>query len=382
MDTSSHSVDEQEFFNQAAEEFSKKAPDLSQTLNIAVLGKVSSGKSSLINALLRLSRKQGLENARVGAVSGVTKDIKILQLDEKVCLIDSPGLDDVRAENSEVTRKFLKNIDVGIFVVTGSSDASQKKILDDLRRHCGDYFVVLNKIDEWDDLDKSVLEEVIQQWKHDLGVQKIYPTCTKGYDPKSRLPFMDIRGVASLRSDIEAFLKKKKKDLLFARHMGNKQPYAIGIIAVALMAVAAEAFIPGSSAYITATQAAAIASLNYLYTGEVLSPITALQILPVFIAETAGQSLFLFAKSFLPPTGFIDLIAAGVAVSVTLALLATVNYVLSQQGGTLDQKDLLRTGFKKYRKSAEETVKNLSIKEIQGVDGWTEIVQRFLRGQD
>ncbi len=375
-------MDEREFFYQVAELFSKKVPDFSQNLNILVLGKVSAGKSSLINALLRLSRKKALEVAQVGAVSGVTKKTKILEFGENVRLIDSPGLDDVRAENSEVTQKFLKNVDIGIFVVTGSSDASQKKNLDDLRQYCNKYFVVLNKIDEWDDLDESVLEEVIQQWKCDLGVQKIYPTCTKGYDPKSRLPVMNIKGVASLRSDIEVFLRKKGKDLLFARQMGDKQPYAIGIIAAALMAVAGEAFLPGSSVYITATQAVAIASLNYLYTGEVLSSITILRILPSFIAKTAGQSLFLFTKSFLPPTGIVDLAAAGVAVSVTLTLLAAVNYVLSQQGGTLDQEDLLKAEFKKYQRSAEETVKNLSIKEIQGVDGWTEIVKRFLGGKN
>ncbi len=67
----------------------------------------------------------------------------------------------MRAENSDVTRKFLKHIDVGVFVVTGSSDASQKKNLDDLRKHCDSIFVVLNKIDEWDDLDPTVLYEVI-----------------------------------------------------------------------------------------------------------------------------------------------------------------------------------------------------------------------------
>lgn len=120
-------LDEDSFFDRVQVEFSEKAPNLSQTLNIAIIGKVSSGKSSLINAFLKLSRRQALKIARVGAVSGVTKNLTILKLDEKVCLVDSPGLDDVRAENSEVTRKFLQHIDVGIFVVTGSSDSSQNE---------------------------------------------------------------------------------------------------------------------------------------------------------------------------------------------------------------------------------------------------------------
>ncbi len=368
---------EEGFFERVEAQFVKKVPNLSQTLNIAVIGKVSAGKSSFINALLKLSRRQALEIAKVGATSGVTTDLTILKLDEKVHLVDSPGLDDVRAENSELTKKFLKHIDIGIFVVTGSSDSSQKKNLDDLRQHCDSIFVVLNKMDAWDDLDPSVLEDIIQQWKTDLGVKKIYPTCVKGYDPKSRLPTMDIRGVSKLRSDIEDFLEKKGKDLLLARHMAQKQSHAVKIIAVALAAVAVEAFSPGSAVYITATQGAAIASLTYLYTGEILSAESTLSILPNFIAETAGSNLFLFVKSFLPPTGVVDVAAAGVAVVITLALLATVNYLLSN-GEELEQEELLRSKFRKYHQQAKDTLKELAITDVQDLPSWTKIVNKFL----
>jgi len=370
-------LNEESFFSRVEAKFVEKAPNLSQTLNIAVIGKVSSGKSSLINALLKLSRRQALEIAKVGAISGVTKDLTILKLDEKVYLVDSPGLDDVRAENSKVTRNFLKHIDVGIFVVTGSSDASQKKNLDDLSQYCDSIFVVLNKIDVWDDLESAVLDDVINQWKNDLGVDKIYPTCAKGYDPKSRLPRMDIRGVSGLRNDIEEFLEKKGKDLLLARHMAEKQTYAVKIIATALAAVAGEAFIPGSAAYITATQGVAIASLYYLYTGKMLSSQAAIAILPTFLAETAGSSLFLFVKSFLPPTGIVDVAAAGVAVVITLSLLATVNHILST-GAELEQEELLRSKFKTYHQQAKEVLKELALTDVRDLPGWSTIVTKFL----
>jgi small GTP-binding protein len=282
--------DEKSFFENVEAQFEEKAQDFSKTLNIAVIGKVSSGKSSLINALLKLSRKQAV--ARVGAEAGVTTTLKILKLDERVRLIDSPGLDDVRAENSEVTREFLKHIDVGILVVTGASDASQKKHLDDLRAHCDSVFVVLNKIDEWDRLAPSALEKVITQWKEVLQLPKIYPVCAFGYDPETRSDTpLDIRGVYWLREDIENFLESKGKDLLLARQMGEKKSYATKIIAVALVAVAGQAFIPGAAAYITATQAAAIVSLYYLYTGEILSSKASLAILPVFAAEAARSTV-------------------------------------------------------------------------------------------
>jgi small GTP-binding protein len=370
-------LDEKSFFDRVQAKFVEQQPDLSQSLNIAIIGKVSSGKSSLINALLKLSRRQALEIARVGAISGITKDLTILQLDEKVYLIDSPGLDDVRGENSEITQKFLRHIDVGIFVVTGSSDASQKKSLDDLRQHCDSLFVVLNKIDEWDDLDSTVLDEVLNQWKSDLKVDKIYPTCTKGYDPKSRQPKMDIRGIACLRSDIEGFLEKKGKDLLLARHMAKKQSYAVKIIAVALVAVAGQAFIPGSAAFITATQGVAIASLHYLYTGKILSSQAAIGILPTFLAETAGSSLFLFVKSFLPPTGIVDVAAAGVAIIITLALLATVNHILSS-GAELEQEELMRSKFRTYHRQAKDMLKELALTDIRDIPGWSVLVNQFL----
>ncbi|MGK7877723.1 MAG: hypothetical protein AB4426_31795 [Xenococcaceae cyanobacterium] len=131
---------------------------------------------------------------------------------------------------------------------------------------------------------------------------------------------MDVRRVSQLRYDIEKFLEKKGKDLLLARHMAEKQSFAVKIIVTALAAVAGEAFLPGSAAYITATQGVAIASLHYLYTGDVLSPQTALAVLPTFFAETTRSSLFLFVKSFLPPTGVVDMAAAGVAVAITLTM--------------------------------------------------------------
>ncbi len=382
-DSAFDGLDEKSFFDRVQAKFVEQAPDLSQSLNIAIIGKVSSGKSSLINALLKLSRRKALEIAKVGAVSGVTKDLTILKLDEKVYLIDSPGLDDVRAENSEVTKKFLRHIDVGIFVVTGSSDASQKKSLDDLRQHCDSFFVVLNKIDEWDDLDPTVVDDVVNQWKNDLKVDKIYPTCTKGYDPKSRNPKMDIRGVFPLRSAIEEFLEKKGKDLLLARHMAEKQSYGVKIIAVALIAVAGQAFIPGSAVFITATQAVAIGSLHYLYTGQLLSPQAALAILPTFLDETVSPSLFLFVKSFFPPTGIFDVAAAGVAVILTLALLATVNYILSSDA-KLEQEELLRSKFRSYHKQAKDVLRDLALTDIRDlpgdVPGWTVLVSKFLGG--
>ncbi|MEJ6480971.1 GTPase [Nostoc punctiforme UO1] len=372
----SDNSDEQEFWENVNTQFEEKVQDFSKTLNIAVIGKVSSGKSSLINALLKRSRKKAV--AEVGAEAGVTTKLKILRLDDKVRLIDSPGLDDVRSENSDITREFLKHIDVGILVVTGAADASQKRYLDDLLAHCQSVFVVLNKIDEWDKHSPLALEKVITQWKEVLKIEKIYPVCAFGYDADC-LPGtpLDIRGVYGLREDIENFLASNGKDLLLARHMGEKKSYAIGIIATALVAVAIQAFIPGSAAYIAATQAAAIVSLSYLYTGEILSSKAAFALLGAFAREAVTTTLFLLFKSFLPPTGVIDMAAAVIAVSITLAILATVNSVL-ESGAKLEEKELLNSKFPTKRKQAETALKGLALTDLKDLLSMKGIIEKLL----
>ncbi len=191
--------------------------DFDKRVSIMVIGKVSTGKSSLINAIL--ARKRDNPIAEVGAAAGVTTEIRSFKLDKHVMIIDSPGLDDVRQENSSETISFMKHVDIGIMVVTGSADVSQRKIFNDLRTSVKHAFVVLNKIDEWDDLDESALTEVVQQWQEVLGVKKVYPTCTKGYDPRMKKDApMDLRGIQELNKGIWGYLNKEGKSLLLARH--------------------------------------------------------------------------------------------------------------------------------------------------------------------
>lgn len=373
-------LNENTFSNKVRNQLDEKKKNWSETLNIVVIGKVSSGKSSLINALLRLSRKQAIQTAKVGAKSGVTKKTNPILLDDKVLFIDSPGLDDIRKENSKITRDFLKHIDIGIFVVTGSSDASQKRNLDKLKNKCKSIFVVLNKIDEWDDLESSAIEDVINQWKTDLDIDKIYPTNTKGYDPQSTTSNMDIRGVYALRNDIEAFLQKGGKDLLLKRHMADKKPYANGIIASALASVATQSLLPGAALYITVTQTLAIASLYYLYTGKILSSKTIIATIPVFVTETPVSNLFLAVKSFFPPTGVLDFPATVVAVTSTLAMLASVNYIF-YTGAELEQEKLLKEHFRNFHQKAKDFIVKLTLTKIEDLQytlGSEKTISNFL----
>lgn len=304
--------------------------------------------------------------AEVGARSGVTTELNILRLnDERVRLIDSPGLGDIRKENSAITREFLKHIDIGILVVTGSADISQKQYFDELRTSCTRVFLVLNKCDQWDNYKSQALEDVKEQWKQCLGVDKIYAVCALGYDKQLPDDFpLDIRGVNELREDIEFFLDSEGKKLLLARHMGDKKPYAKGIIIAAVSAVGIQAIFPGRAAFITATQIGAIVSLYYLYTGNILSKGTALALLPVFIGQSVATNLFLWVSSILPPTGVVEVSAAITATSITYAMLAAVDFVLSS-GLDLTEKDILKNKYNEYKNLLGSILKRLGMTDVR-----------------
>jgi len=346
---------EKEFDNLFEKAFEEKTPDFGKHINIAVVGKVSAGKSSLLNAILECDRSNGI--AKVGAHSGVTTKVTSYRLDEQVLIIDCPGLDDVRKENSNETISFLNSIDFGLFVVTDSADATQKDNYQDLKKHAHKVIVILNKIDQWDDLEESAYDAVKEQWKSVLGANKVFGTCTKGYDPKMRQTApMDIRGVEEVKKEIFDFLEKEGKSILLARHLKEKKKYAVGIIVTALLAVAGEAFIPGSAVYITATQAASIASLYYLYSGKILSKSSALGLISTFAGESVGMNLFLWAKSVLPPTGIVDAAAAVVAMLVTFAMLAAVKWVL-ENDYSLEETQKLKEAFDHFKVVGEELKK-------------------------
>lgn len=370
-------MNQRDFDDLFTKAYEEKAPNFDEHINVAVVGKVSAGKSSLLNAILGCTRSDPI--AKVGAHSGVTTKVTAYKLDGHVLIMDCPGLDDVREENSTETKEFLSSIDLGLFVVTGSADATQKANYDDLKRSSHKVIVILNKIDEWDDLEESAYQAVIAQWRSVLGADRVFGTCTKGYDPKMRpnAP-MDIRGVEDVRMEIFDFLEKEGKALLLARHLRNKENYALSIIAGALVAVAAEAFIPGSAAYITGTQVVAITALHYLYTGDVLSKSSALALLPTFAGQSLGMTAFLWAKSFLPPTGIVDLAAAGIAVGITFAMLAAVKWVL-ENGYSLDQTDLLKKAFENFKTTGAE-LKKVSLSDLKNKASVINLLKRLLSG--
>jgi small GTP-binding protein len=368
--------DERHFQDAVGKDYDAKAPDLTKTLNIVVVGKVSSGKSSLINAFLRCTRENRV--AEVSAPSGTTTAVRVMQLDDHVCIIDTPGLDDIESRNSDVTTRFLKALDIGILVVTGAANVNEKAHVEKLQATCKRVFVVLNRIDEWDKHTPAALQKVIDQWRQGLGVDRIYPTCAFGFDPDTRADVpLDIRGVDDLRAAVEAFTETEGKALLLARQMRDKRSYATNIIVAALVAVAGEAFVPGSAVYITVTQAVAIMSLYYLYTGRVLSKASALAILPRFAAQSIGTTLFLWVTSFLPPTGVINVAAAVVAMTVTAAMLIAVASLLAS-GAELEERAKLTARYNELRGTLKTTLASASWADVKTAAFWQKIIRDLM----
>jgi hypothetical protein len=137
-------------------------------------------------------------------------------------------------------------------------------------------------------------------------------------------------------------------DVPVERARREKRPLAAAIVAGAALATATEALLPGAAAFVVTTQATAIASLHYLYTGKWMGRSQALTILPMFVSETAGGSVFLLVKSFLPPTGVADAAAAIIAASFTVAMLGAIARLL-EEGYALDEKEKLRESFQRLR---------------------------------
>jgi len=115
-------------------------------LHIAVLGRVSTGKSSLLNALI------GERRFSVSPLHGETKRSAMEQWSEVeaggVYLIDTPGLDEAGGEaREELAREVAQRSDLVMFVLDGDITESERRALRTLLAQGRPVIVVLNKRD-------------------------------------------------------------------------------------------------------------------------------------------------------------------------------------------------------------------------------------------
>lgn len=373
--------------------FSDLDKQINATLNILVVGKVSAGKSSFLNAFF--DEEKNSPKFKVGAKSGETTKVNFQTIGKNIKIADTPGLSDINLSNSDETWKIIadEGIDIGILIVSGSADASQREHYEFLKKESDRVFVVLNKSDNFSEENLTIVQK---QWKKQLNLdinEKIYPVVSRGYDSKDKEIFRGneydievdeygrpktLRGIDTVRDDVLKYLRLNGKDILLAKVLKDKRKKAIAIISAACISAATSAFIPGSAIYIGAIQATAIASLIYLYTGKVVGKKESIAFVGVFVAENAGMELFLIVKSFLPPTGILDAAAASIALTITVAMLTAVAVILAK-GYSLDDKGPLLVIFGKLKDIMGDSIKNAKMSDLKNLDFFKEIITKAFK---
>jgi hypothetical protein len=261
----------------------------------------------------------------------------------------------------------MSALDAIVWVVRGEPDDGARASVDALRAQAKAVYVAVHARDA---ADAKKDDDAHAAWAALVGPEHVYLTATP--------PEHAARGVDELRA---ALLQQALAGVGVSidRARLAKRPYATSIVAGAALVSAAEGLLPGAAAFVLATQVGAITSLYYLYTGKWMGRTQVLSLLPVFASEAAGGSAFLIVKSFLPPTGVADVVAAGVASSMTIAMLGAVTWAL-EQGYELDQKQQLKLAFRRLqaKTKAERAVIARSKDRWKDKAFWTDLVRRLI----
>lgn len=130
-------------------------------LHIAVIGRVSTGKSSLLNALL------GSQSFTVSPLHGETKVTSMQQWTQReadgVFLIDTPGLDEAGGEDREaMAREVANRSDLVIFVLEGDITDTERDALKTLLAEGRPVVVALNKSDLYTRSERDALLEAVR----------------------------------------------------------------------------------------------------------------------------------------------------------------------------------------------------------------------------
>lgn len=365
-------------------------------LDIAVIGEVSSGKSSFLNALFDCPKSEPIFS--VSARAGETKVVEFKEIGSHLRILDTPGLQDTDKTNSEKTKNLLNNegVDIGILILQGAATESQRANFDLLKEKTKDVFVVLNKIDQH---SKEILQQIEIQWRNVLNLDpntQIYKVSCKGYDDKDKLinPInseerdipvdefgipQTIRGVQDVKDEIFKVCFSNGKIAFIAKEVSQKQPAAMGIIATACVASVGAVLVPGTALIIGAAQATAISSLFFLYRGSFPDKTEVARIISVFGKGTGlglGAVTASIVMSFLPPTGVFDIAAIMIIVPYMSASLLLVNFLLSK-GMEIKNSDALDHEFERVNKKLIKAVATAdwrNINKINKADFWRKLL--------
>lgn len=155
---------------------------------MVMVGPFSSGKSSIINALLGeevmqvgpvpttdhiaiLRHGPDVQHSRSGDVETIFHPNPLL---ENLSLVDTPGLESVFREHEEITRRFLHRADVVLLVMLATQvlSASNLEHFQELKAYGKRVVIVVNQIDVLDEAEREQVREfVLEQSRLHLGVE-------------------------------------------------------------------------------------------------------------------------------------------------------------------------------------------------------------------
>ncbi|NNF61398.1 MAG: DUF697 domain-containing protein [Gammaproteobacteria bacterium] len=131
-------------------------------IHIAAFGRVSVGKSSVLNALL------GEQHFAVSALHGETKRASSSSLTSYeaagVYLIDTPGINEIDGEaREELARDVASRVDLVLFVADGDLTETELDALRSLDRQQRPLLLVLNKADRYSGDELALLQQTLAQ---------------------------------------------------------------------------------------------------------------------------------------------------------------------------------------------------------------------------
>ena len=209
-----------------------------EEIHIAVFGRVSVGKSALLNALLAQTRFS------TSPLHGETREVAMGQWSEyrdgNVLLMDTPGINEVEGEARErLAAEVAGRADLVLFVVDGDLTATERNALQLLEEHHQPLLLILNKTDRY---TLQQQQEILESLKrHTSGLVNAEDIVTASADPSrqiiirvagdgsetetTRQPEIDVEAV---RTRLWQILEKEGKSLaavnasLFASDIGDQ----------------------------------------------------------------------------------------------------------------------------------------------------------------
>jgi len=153
-------------------------------IHIAVLGRVSVGKSSVLNALI------GERRFSTSALHGETKRNEMAHWDEQesgsLFLTDTPGINEIDGEARErMAREVSQRSDLVLFVIDGDMTDSEYSALQELAHEHRPLLLVLNKCDRYTAVQREELRiSLLARLKHIIAPENLIEVSA---DPAPRI---------------------------------------------------------------------------------------------------------------------------------------------------------------------------------------------------